>query len=226
MEKFKGKYRISSTRLQTWDYGWNGLYFITICTKNKEHYFGEIVEGKMQLSHLGILADVFWYEIKNHTQNIELHEFVVMPNHVHGILLIDNNNWNDGFDDGVNKNDNRHQHKRQCQRRDKACLVSTNPHKIPNKNPKAIPNKTINTNIDQTIGQKRFQNQGKNTISSIIGGYKSAVTKHAHRLGYEFAWQSRFYDHIIRDDRSYNRITEYIITNPQNWQNDKFYGLS
>ena len=52
---------------------------------------------------------------------------------------------------------------------------------------------------------------------------KSAVTKHARRLEFEFAWQPRFHDHIIRDDRSYDRITEYVINNPQNWQHDKFY---
>jgi len=75
----------------------------------------------------------------------------------------------------------------------------------------------------QTIGQKRFQNQGKNTVSSIIGSYKSAVTKHAHRLGYNFAWQSRFYDHIIRNNESFNKISEYIIENPKNWEQDKFY---
>jgi hypothetical protein len=62
-----------------------------------------------------------------------------------------------------------------------------------------------------------------NSVSSIIGGYKSAVTKHAHRLGYDFDWQSRFYDHIIRDEKSYDRISNYIINNPAKWDNDKFY---
>ncbi len=75
----------------------------------------------------------------------------------------------------------------------------------------------------RTIGQQRFQNQGKNTISSIVGGYKSAITKHFRRLGYEFAWQSRFHDYIIRNDIAYNRIVEYIQKNPQNWNRDKFY---
>ncbi len=194
-EKYKGQYRVPSARLQTWDYGWNGAYFITICTKDRTNYFGEIIDRKMRLSHMGILADVFWYEIKNHTKNIELGDFVVMPNHVHGILLLNRNKYDD------DKNHS-HQHSR-----DKACLVSID----------------INTTVHQTIGQQRFQNQGKNTISSIIGGYKSAVTKHAHRLGYEFAWQPRFHDHIIRDDESYNRIAKYVINNPQNWQDDKFY---
>ncbi len=81
-DKFHHKYRISSSRLQNWDYGSNAMYFITICTHNREHYFGEIDHGKMQLSALGSNANVLWYEIKNHENHIELGEFVVMPNHV------------------------------------------------------------------------------------------------------------------------------------------------
>jgi hypothetical protein len=77
--KFKNKYRIQSIRLQNWDYGWNGLYFVTICTKNRKCFFGDIVDGKMNLSRIGIIADILWYEIKNHAQNIELDEFTVMP---------------------------------------------------------------------------------------------------------------------------------------------------
>ncbi len=189
MEKFKGKYRIPSTRLQNWNYGWNGAYFITICTKNRIHYFGKVVNRKMQFSHIGIVADILWYEIKHHADRIELGEFVVMPNHIHGILILNDQNCD------RNENDN-------DKRRDKACLVST-------------------TN-NKTIGQKRFQNQGKNTISSIVGGYKSAVTKHVRRLGYQFTWQSRFHDYIIRNDLEYDRIVKYIQNNPQNWHNDKF----
>ncbi len=112
-----------------------------------------------------------------------------MPNHIHGILILDGNGNNDG--DGN---------------------VETT-HALSLQSPTK----------QQTIGQQRFQNQGKNTISSIIGGYKSAVTKHANRLGFEFAWQSRFHDHIIRNDDEYERIKQYIINNPAKWGDDKFY---
>ena len=88
-DKFKNKYRIVSARASWWNYGWNGAYFITICTKNRDHFFGEIENGQMKLSKIGLLADVFWHEIKNHTENIELGAFVVMPNHIHGILILD-----------------------------------------------------------------------------------------------------------------------------------------
>lgn len=103
-EKYQNKYRIDSIRLQNWDYRWNAPYFITICTESKNHYFGEIINGKMILSKQGILADVFWHEIKNHAQNVELDEFIVMPNHIYGILVL-NNSGGDG-DDNNNNNAN------------------------------------------------------------------------------------------------------------------------
>ena len=121
MALFKNKYRIESARLQTWDYSSERLYFITICTKDRNQYFVEVVHYEMQLSPAGILADVFWHEIKNHAKNIELGEFVVMPNHIHGILILHG-----------------------------ADAPST-----------AVPS-------EKTIGQTRFQNPRKNSISSII----------------------------------------------------------
>ena len=88
MDKYQNKYRVESARLQHYDYGQSGLYFITICTANHEHLFGDIIDDEMQLSHIGVLADVLWHEIKNHSKNVVLHEFVVMPNHIHGIIEI------------------------------------------------------------------------------------------------------------------------------------------
>ena len=75
----------------------------------------------------------------------------------------------------------------------------------------------------EIIGSQRFQHQGKNSISSIVGAYKSAISKHTHRLGHQFAWQPRFYDHIIRNEASFNKIAEYIQNNPQTWNSDRFY---
>jgi len=91
--KFQNKYRISSSRLKNWDYGKNGAYFITICAGNREHFFGEIVsindENEMQFNEIGILANGFWSEIPKHFPFVELGNYQVMPNHVHGILIID-----------------------------------------------------------------------------------------------------------------------------------------
>ena len=95
MKKYKNKYRISSTRLQHWDYAWNAPYFVTICTQNREWFFGTIVNGKMELSDIGKMAEKYWHEIPEHFPFVLLGEFVVMPNHIHGIVIIDKND-NDG----------------------------------------------------------------------------------------------------------------------------------
>ena len=89
MDKFRGKYRIKSARWEKWDYGWNGAYFVTIVTQNRLHYFGRIIDGEMQLSDLGKIAQKFWYEIPVHFPFVVLDAFVVMPNHIHGIIIID-----------------------------------------------------------------------------------------------------------------------------------------
>lgn len=89
-DKFKNRYRIPSARLQSWDYGSNAAYFITICTKNREHFFGDITDSKMNLNPMGQLAEQFWLEIPNHFSYVQLANFVIMPNHTHGILIIYN----------------------------------------------------------------------------------------------------------------------------------------
>ena len=144
----------------------------------------------MQLSEIGKLAEQYWLEIPEHFPFIELGNFVVMPNHFHGILII--NKIDDlSLSESIET---------------RQCLVST-----------------IKSNT--TIGSSRFQNQGKNTISSIVGSYKSIVTKMSRRIHSNFAWQSRFHDHIIRNSQSFENIQNYIFENPLNWRNDKFYKL-
>ena len=88
--KFQNKYRIESRRLKNWDYRNNGAYFITICTKNRKHFFGRIVNKEMVLNEIGLLANNFWAEIPKHFLNVELGNFQIMPNHMHGILIINN----------------------------------------------------------------------------------------------------------------------------------------
>jgi REP element-mobilizing transposase RayT len=201
VERFKNKYRIPSARAQWWDYGWNGAYFITICTQNRKHFFGEINGGKMVLSNTGVIADILWHEIPKHAPFAELGDFVVMPNHIHGILILDKPNG-----DGPN-----------VQTGDALSLQP------PIQTPERSREQPAEQNpLKTTIGQNRFQNIGKNTVSSIIGSYKSAVTKHANRLGLKNGWQSRFHDHIIRNDAEYQRISDYIVSNPENWSDDKF----
>lgn len=92
--KFRGKYRIESVRLKGYDYSSDGAYFITICTKNREHFFGEAetrqwhVSTKMKLSGIGEIAKQFWQKIETLHDFIILDEWVIMPNHTHGIIFI------------------------------------------------------------------------------------------------------------------------------------------
>jgi len=221
---FKNKYRIPSIRAQWWDYGRNATYYITICTANRKCFFGNVINKKMHLSSIGIIANVFWHEIKKHTNFIELGEFVVMPNHIHGILIIDKQNIIDttitmdamdtmGAMDATVATTVETRH---------ALSLQTHPQSHPHQQSHPHHKPPITSPI-QTPGQKRFRNPGMHTISSIIGGYKSAVTNHAHRLGYDFEWQPRFYDNIVKNENEYKRIAKYIIDNPANWHYDKFF---
>ena len=92
-----------SIRLQSYDYSKAGMYFITICTYNDEKLFGRIIDGIMILNDSGILAHDEWYKLRDR-YNVKLHEFVVMPNHIHGIIEIIGNLNKGGIDEGVINN--------------------------------------------------------------------------------------------------------------------------
>src|SRR5690554_2686213 len=99
-DKYKNKYRIASTRAQWWDYSANAAYFVTICTKNRKHFFGEIKNGKMILSEIGKIAHSEWlktFEMRP-DMNLIRGEFVVMPNHFHAIIGIGKNQYNSQCD--------------------------------------------------------------------------------------------------------------------------------
>ncbi len=221
-DKFRNKYRISSARLQHWDYGSNAIYFVTICTQNREHYFGEIADGHMNLSETGKMANRFWSEIPIHFPFVQLGEFVVMPNHVHGIIIIDkptnsgNNDFiemdgaaggafgdvpNGGVDDGA--------------------IVET-----PNLGVSTVAPNHVTINNPPVNNGKTNAASAKwkpGILGSIINQYKRICTIHARKINPGFAWQPRFHDHIIRNHQSFQRISNYIINNPVNWRDDKFY---
>jgi REP element-mobilizing transposase RayT len=88
MTLFKNKYRIESARLQEYDYSSPGAYFITICTKNRECFFGEIADAQMILNNFGKIVLDCWHDLPNHYANIMLNALVIMPNHIHGIIII------------------------------------------------------------------------------------------------------------------------------------------
>ncbi len=90
MPLFKNKYRIESIRLPKWDYASEGMYFVTVCTKHRSSFFGHIENGQMKFSALGQTAYDYWRQIPFHFDNAALDEFVVMPNHLHGIIVLEN----------------------------------------------------------------------------------------------------------------------------------------
>ncbi|PIU01711.1 transposase [bacterium (Candidatus Torokbacteria) CG09_land_8_20_14_0_10_42_11] len=186
-EKFQNKYCVKSARLKKWNYSSEGAYFITICLKNCEYFFGEIVNGKMQLSRIGIVVDKYWREIPKHFPSVILDEYIIMPNHVHGIIMINHNN---------------NSHRDVAVRRDVAVQ------RLYRERPK---------NYKMSMISPKSQ-----SLSAIIRSYKSICTKTINKMQNQifFAWQSRFYDRIIRDDNELNRIREYIFINPSNWMKD------
>jgi len=199
-KKFRNKYRIASARAQWWDYGNNGAYFVTICTHNRLHFFGEIANGQMTLSKPGKLADTHWHEIPDRFPYAHLGEFIIMPNHIHGIIIIDHTN--DGDDsDGVGDG---------AATRLIASLPSPNPGPPKSKSPN--PPGGITGNKNPMLHKN---------LSRIIRWYKGRITFEARKTNPNFEWQTRFHDNIIRDKRAYDNITNYIRNNPGNWPSDK-----
>ncbi len=209
-DKFQNKYRIQSTRLQNWDYRWAGAYFITICTKNREHYFGEIKNGEMHLSEIGRIVEQEWLKTFDMRPDMNLHmgDFVIMPNHFHAIIIIGENEYN--------KRDDVHNDGRgneRCCRYAMHCVSTTTP---------TQPHDDSNPQPHESNSPKnRFGPQSKN-LASVIRGFKIGVTTNARIINSEFAWQRLYYDHIIRDKQSFKRIQTYINENPAKWDDDKY----
>lgn len=197
-DKFKNQYRIASARLQHWDYGATAAYFITICTKNRQYFFGDIQQGVMHLSALGVIAQLEWektFAIRA-DMVLTMGAFMVMPNHFHAIVMIGDNAYNGG---GGNGRDAMH------------CVSMDTP-------------TTNDTDAMHGVSTAKnsFAPQSKN-LASIIRGFKSAVTTQARKMGdTNFNWQSRYHDHIIRDAQSFHNIEQYIINNPAKWDADMF----
>jgi putative transposase len=169
-----------SIRLKGYDYSQVGLYFITICCNDRACLFGQIHNGLMILNDAGKIAQQCWAEIPAHFPNVVLHEFIVMPNHIHGILeIVGANNYspdNQSFDT------------------------------------------RLSDNRAKNISPLRSPSQ---TIGSVVRGFKIVVTKWLRQnTNTNNVWQRNYYEHIICDEKSHITISEYIINNPSNWDND------
>jgi len=188
MEGFKiqqntNKYHRRSTRLKDYDYSQSGHYFVTICTNNREEYFTN--------ERIKQIAQRFWSRIPNHFTNIRLDKWVIMPNHIHGIIIID---------DSVGA---RHGVPNEMSKQDQTGISGYE---------KGVPRHAPTV----TFGPLK-----RNSLSSIINHFKGNVKRWCNGNGLEyFQWQRNYYEHVIRNEKSLNNIRRYIINNPDRWSED------
>ena len=176
---FKNKYRNDSARLKQFDYSSSGYYFVTICTYNKTDFFGDVTNGKIKLSEIGKIAHESWTNIPHHFGNAQLDEFIIMPDHLHGILFLD---------------------------QPYPCRDAIN--RVP----------TIAW--DKHGGATGSHNPmlTNNSLGKIIRWFKGRTTFEIRKSNhFGFAWQPRFYEHVVRNENSLQKIREYIVNNPINW---------
>ena len=189
---FKNCYRIPSARMRGWNYAWDGFYFITICVKNRFHCLAKILQGEVHLSPIGGIIAEEWEKTAEIRENVELDAWVIMPDHVHGIIGI-------FHPDTINS---------ETPRRENDGITGWEPVETPHRGV-------------STPNGAAYAAWKPNSLGSIIGQFKSKTTKRIRAAGFGgFAWQARFYDHIIRDRADLDRIRRYIQENPTQWEMD------
>ncbi|HUH28031.1 transposase [Gelidibacter sp.] len=219
-----------SIRLKGYDYSQAGLYFITICCQDRIHRFGQVESGTMILNEFGIVAYNEWMNTSKIRENVILGEFVIMPNHMHGIIRIlrtddggvcetplrtDDGGGYVSDDGGVCETPLRPEDGGGYVSDDGGGYVSDDGGVF------KTPLRPEDGGVFKTPLRSPTQ-----TVGAIVRGYKSSVTKQLGLLGFkEKLWQRNYYEHIIRDEKSYQNISEYIINNPAKWAEDKFYKL-
>lgn len=192
MNKYQNQYRIKSTRLKYWDYSQSAFYFITICTDKRKYYFGQIINKKMYYSAIGRISKNLYKEIPKHYPFVTLDSFIIMPNHIHGIVIINRPE----IDGGAWKELDAHNYKNRICRDTKYCVSTYGHHK------------------------NKFGPQSGN-LGAIIRGFKAAVKKYATINQISFKWQSNYYEHIIRNENSLINIRCYIEENHAMWKHDR-----
>lgn len=163
------KRRRKNLRLQGFDYTQLGAYFITICTRNRECFLGEVENDKMRLSDAGLLAKAVWVELPRHYPHIQLDAHIIMPNHIHGIVWLTRG----------------------------AGL------------------KPAPTNGDS--------DRARHGLPEIVRAFKTFSARHINAFQGSVGspvWQRNYYEHVIRNDESLNRIRQYITDNPSRWHED------
>ena len=182
-----------SIRLKGYDYAQPGAYFVTVVTQERECLFGEVMEGGMHLSPAGNIAQGEWQRLSARFPHVCLDAFVVMPNHVHGIIIILGDDSRGTADSG-----------------DALNLSSTRRAPTP-------------STTRRTPTQERFGKPVPGSIPTIVRSYKSATTLRINYLRHASGipvWQRNYYEHIVRNDEELQAIRRYILDNPYQWDSD------
>ena len=209
MTLYRGRYRIESARLAGWDYSAPGWYFVTICTRDRACVLGEVRHGVVHLSPIGRIVAEEWVRTCRIRPYVRLDAWVIMPNHLHGIIRIG----------------------------PRADISSTPAVETPQRgvsNPKLrqspveTPQRGVSTMGAGTSGSPDSPRSPLHprlpagSVGAIIGQFKSACTKRVREAGHTgFGWQPRFHDRVIRDAGELDRIRRYIAMNPARWERDR-----
>ena len=211
-----------SIRLKGYDYSKPGLYFITICVKNRVCLYGDVIDGKMKLNHAGNMVENHWLLLPKRFSNIKLHNFIVMPNHFHGILeIVRVGATLVVAPTPVAPNESN---------RPVAPNESNTPVAPNESNTPVVPNESSeNVVFDQKGATTRVAPKEK-TVGDMVGAFQSITTVEYIR-GVKTKnwkpfdgklWQRNYWERIIRDNKSFQNISKYILNNPSKWEYDKF----
>jgi len=199
----KKRYNRRSIRLNGYDYAQSGLYFVTICCQHRIHYFGHIQYQQMHLNDAGKMVSHEWKQLANRFPNIQLHEYVIMPNHFHAIIEI------------VGATLVVVRHDESVARHDESVVQNNGQVAQDNGQPQGLPLPMKNKTLGDMVGAF----QSITTVEYIRGVKNDDWRRFDKKL-----WQRNYWDHIIRNELSYNRIATYIKNNPAKWKEDMFYG--
>ena len=206
------KHHRRSLRLQVYDYTSSGAYFITICTRQRECLFGEIVNGEMGLNELGQLVDACWQRLPLHFPNLQLDAFVVMPNHIHGILVL-----TDGRGAALGNNG---------EPSTKNICPNATPHSDAKPGVAFGQKGSINAKDGLPNAAPLLPRLVSGSVGAIVLNFKSITTRTLNRIKRSpglSLWQRNYHEHIIRSDKSLQTIRHYIQQNPSSWQQDQLH---
>jgi REP element-mobilizing transposase RayT len=198
------KHHRRSIRLKGYDYAKEGLYFITINCKNKWPLFGKIEDEQMHLNTYGLIAHNEWLNTENIRTNCLLHEFIIMPDHMHGIIEILFNNQEEGKS-SIGKFQSPSQTIGSIIRGYKIATI------------KKIKNNILLARGEKDEKDEKDELQFAPAVAPAIAPEDLYARKKIKALDYKI-WQRDYHDHIIRDERAYINISNYIRNNPKNWK--------